>query len=149
MLTLTLASVGTPAYAAAGPAPEPDDDGASGFDEAEADAELEPSPAEEKAARQIVGGVVMASLGLILGVTAFGLVGARATCELEGDAECAKNMRIAALSTGLPGLGLMAGGGALLGIGLKKRKALAASGTARLHPLLLPGGGGGGITVRF
>ncbi len=100
MLTLTLASVGTPAYAAAGPAPEPDDDGASGFDEAEADAELEPSPAEEKAARQIVGGVVMASLGLILGVTAFGLVGARATCELEGDAECAKNMRIAALSTG-------------------------------------------------
>jgi hypothetical protein len=82
---------------------------------------------------------------------------------------CRRNLLIAALTTGIPGLGLTAGGGAMLGIGLKRRKALKdpnqpipgvtdkatapaaepAEPSATLGPMFLPDGGGATFTLRF
>lgn len=154
VLTLPLCSVGAPATAHAfAPAPEPDDDDLDddGDDDEAATTEAPPSPEAEKASRQIVGGVVAGSFGFILSLVAFGLLGARATCEVEGDPDCAKKMGIGALSTGIPGLALMATGGTLLGLGLKRRRALGADGkpSAALSPWLGRSGAGGTFTLRF
>jgi hypothetical protein len=151
-LVLPLCSLGAPAGArAAAPAPEPDDGDEDEAFDADAEAsEAPPSPEEEKASRQIVGGAVAGSFGFILSIVAFGLAGARATCEIEDDPKCAKNMGIAALSTGIPGLALMATGGALIGIGVKRRRALkASSSTATLSPWLGRHRAGASFTLRF
>lgn len=151
MLPLCGLGVATDAWAAA-PAPEPDDDAdIDELDEDPADEETKPSPEEEKASRRIVGGAVAGSFGFILSIVAFGLVGARATCEIEGDSECARNMGIAALSTGIPGLALMATGGTLIGLGVKQRRALKASAatTATVSPWLGRHRAGASFTLRF
>ncbi len=79
----------------------------------------------QKASSQLVGGSVMAGIGIILvgvgGLSALAIP----TCNINGLAPgCERNLLIVALATGIPGLGLAAGGGAMLGIGLKKRRAL-------------------------
>jgi hypothetical protein len=132
-----------------GPAPEPDEERSEEAEE-DADAEAQMSPAEQKASRQVVGGAVAGSFGFSLALVAFGLLGARATCELEGNPDCARNMGIAALTTGIPGLALMATGGALLGLGIKRRRALSlGSSTARVTPWFDRQRAGAAFTLRF
>jgi hypothetical protein len=147
--------VGAPTSAhAATPAPEPDGDDDEQQEAAAPDdpeVEAPPSPEAHKATRQIVGGAVAGSFGFILSIVAFGLAGARATCEIEDDPKCARNMGIAALSTGIPGLALMATGGTLIGLGVKRRRALRASAstTATVSPWLGREGAGASFTLRF
>lgn len=79
----------------------------------------------QKATGLMVGGAVMGGIGIVL--VAVGGLSAMAipNCDVTGlTPNCDRNLLIAALVTGIPGLGLTAGGGAMLGIGLKRRSAL-------------------------
>jgi tetratricopeptide (TPR) repeat protein len=79
----------------------------------------------QKATGLMVGGAVMGGIGIVL--LAVGGLSAMAipNCNISGlAANCERNLLVAALVTGIPGLGLTAGGGAMLGIGLKRRSVL-------------------------
>lgn len=118
-----------------------------------------------KATSMTVGGGVMGGIGIVL-LASGALAGMSiSVCDVSINANCERNLLIAALALGIPGLGLTAGGGAMLGIGLKRRSALKdpnkpipgvtdgaaepAEPSASLGPMFLPDGGGATFTVRF
>lgn len=79
----------------------------------------------DKATGLTVGGGVMAGIGVVLAAVGALSLMAIPGCQNAGlSARCDRNFLIAGLVTGIPGLGLMAGGGAMLGIGLKRRSNL-------------------------
>jgi tetratricopeptide (TPR) repeat protein len=79
----------------------------------------------DKATGLTIGGGVMAGVGIVLAAVGGLSIMSIAGCQNVGlSANCERNLLITGLVTGIPGLGLMAGGGAMLGIGLKRRSAL-------------------------